>query len=213
MDAFFSGPYYCYYELPTPDQVSAAFDLIWDTITEEGPFDGLIGFSQGSALASSFLLSDVRSKSPQDPFKCAIFFCASMPFDLASRPFTVSSDGASHDAENGKLLINFDVTDCIPEASNSAGFFGTFDETTLFLHRYTSSYANREKSMITIPTTHIVGTADSYYKQGLALRDLCTPNNREFMEHRLGHDIPKDRNTTTRMSACIQNMLQTVLVG
>jgi Serine hydrolase (FSH1) len=107
---------------------------------------------------------------------------------------------------------DFDVTQCIPEAT-SAGFFGTFDETTLFLHRYSSPHANKEKARITLPTTHIVGTADDYYTQGLALRDLCTPNNRQFMEHRAGHDIPKDRNITTKMSTCIQNMLFTVLVG
>ena len=213
MDAFFSGPYYCYYELPTPDQVAAAFDLIWDTIAEEGPFDGIVGFSQGAALASSFLLSDVRSKSPQNPFKCAIFFCASMPFDLSSRPFTVASDGTSYYADNGEAMENFDVTQCIPEAADSAGYFGTYDETTLFLHRYTSPYANPEKARIIIPTTHIVGMADDYYKQGLALRDICNSNNRQFMEHRAGHDIPKDRNTTTKMAACIQNMLHTVLVG
>lgn len=135
-----------------------------------------------------------------------------MPFDVDSQPFTVDSEGQCHFADDGKVIEGFDVTQSIPE-TKSAGWSGTYDEKTKFLHRYTSPLANQEKAKIMIPTTHIVGRVDDYYKQGCQLRDLCTPHSRHFMEHSKGHDIPKDRMTTTKMADCIRQMLHDVLVG
>jgi len=189
--------------------VRAGFELIDEVIEEEGPFDGLIGFSQGAAIGCSYILQDAKSPTPRNPFKCAIFFCASMPFDLDSRPFTVDKEkGLCYWADTKEQIIGWDITDSIPEAT-SAGYSGKFDETTQFLRRYPKS----ERPLIKIPTTHVVGLSDDYYSQGLGVRDLCVPQNRQFLEHRGGHDIPKDRNTTTKMVQCIQNMMQAVLVG
>jgi len=212
IDAFFPGPYYCFYELPTPDQVQEAYDFVTETIEEEGPFDGIIGFSQGGALASSYILNDLSSPKPQNPFKCAIFFCASMPFDRMSRTFCVNKDGTCRFADDGQPMTGFDVTQSIPETA-SAGWSGTYDEKTEFLHRYTSVFANPRKTKITIPTTHIVGASDAYHDQGCSLRDLCAKQGRHFFEHRGGHEIPTDRNTTSKMASTIQNMLHDVLVG
>lgn len=211
---FFSGPYYSFYSMPTPEELSSAYALIWDVIEEEGPFDGIVGFSQGGALASSFLLDDLRSPHPQLPFKCAIFFCSSMPFDSRSRPFTVHPiTGETRHADTGKVIPDFKVTDSIPETA-SAGWSGTFDENTQFLHRYTSKLANIDRTKINIPTAHIVGSADAYYKQGCQLQELlCEPENRHVVTHRGGHDIPKDVNTTAKMAGCIQQMIHDVLVG
>lgn len=207
---FYPGPYYCFYELPIPEQVEAAFDLLTDVIEEEGPFDGIIGFSQGAAVASSYILQDFKLPVPKNPFKCAIFFCASMPFDLDSTPFTVSADGVCRYVDTKEAIAGFDVTSTIPEAT-SPGYSGMFDENTQFLQRYTPRKDGR--TPIRIPTTHVVGAIDGYHSQGLQLKDLCTPHTRQFVEHRAGHDIPKDRNTTTKMGMSIQNMLHSVLVG
>lgn len=54
-------------------------------ITEEGPFDGVMAFSQGAGLAASLLLHRMQ----QDPekallypvFRCAIFFSGGVPED------------------------------------------------------------------------------------------------------------------------------------
>ena len=55
-------------------------------IAEDGPFDGVMAFSQGALLAVSLLLQ----KAEQDPlkarlypvFRCAIFFSGAVPVDL-----------------------------------------------------------------------------------------------------------------------------------
>lgn len=133
-----------------------------------------------------------------------------MPFDLDSVPFTVSPDGVCRYVDSKEPIEGFEVTTTIPEAT-SAGWSGMFDENTQFLRRYGPQEDG--KSLIKIPTTHVVGVNDGYHAQGLQLKDLCFSRSRQFVEHRGGHDIPKDRNTTTKMVMSIQNMLHSVLVG
>jgi len=196
--------------LPTNTAVNEAFEFVSDVIEDEGPFDGIIGFSQGAALASSYILQDSKLPHPKRPFKCAIFFCASMPFDLDSEAFTVSADGTCRLVGSSEPIKDFAITKTIPEASGP-GFSGKYDENTELLRRYIPG--PREKAFIQIPTTHVIGATDSYNSQSSLLGKLCAPHNLEFLEHRGGHYIPKDRNATAKMTACIQNMLQAVLVG
>jgi predicted esterase len=50
----------------------------------EGPFDAVMGFSQGAALAYSLLDHHVHTKGPDAPplFKAAVFICAGIPYEL-----------------------------------------------------------------------------------------------------------------------------------
>ena len=41
------------YSKPTHDQLQAAYELVEEMMEEEGPFDGVWGFSQGGALIAS----------------------------------------------------------------------------------------------------------------------------------------------------------------
>ena len=53
-------------------------------VAEEGPFDGVLGFSLGGALAATLLISkslEHREANPNPPFKCAIFLSAAIPYD------------------------------------------------------------------------------------------------------------------------------------
>ena len=53
-----------------------------DFLTSEGPFDTVMGFSQGAALAATLILREQESSGVQ-PFKCAIFLSGQLPFDCA----------------------------------------------------------------------------------------------------------------------------------
>ncbi|KAI9736148.1 MAG: hypothetical protein M1834_001032 [Cirrosporium novae-zelandiae] len=86
----FEGPYYSFYPflyktdgLPR-ETVAEAHALVQEVIEDEGPFDGIIGFSQGAALAASILIHHAQ-EHPLDPpyalFRCAIFICGSRPFN------------------------------------------------------------------------------------------------------------------------------------
>jgi hypothetical protein len=57
-----------------------------ELVAAEGPFDAVMAFSEGAAVASSLIVDCIRSSSigkasPFD-FKCAIFFCAGNPIDI-----------------------------------------------------------------------------------------------------------------------------------
>jgi predicted esterase len=53
-------------------------------ITEHGPFDAVMGFSQGAALAASLIINH-RKKNPTSAplFRAAVFICGVRPWDGA----------------------------------------------------------------------------------------------------------------------------------
>lgn len=61
-----------------------AYDFLAEMIAEEGPFDGLVGFSHGSTLAAGFLahLAKERQDAWDLPVRCAVFFNALPPFQV-----------------------------------------------------------------------------------------------------------------------------------
>ena len=55
--------------------MSQALSQLHEYILEEGPFDGIIGFSQGASLAATYLIQfSQRHPSSPLPFRCAILF-------------------------------------------------------------------------------------------------------------------------------------------
>lgn len=48
-------------------------------IAAEGPFDGVMAFSNGAALAATLLIGSQKASS--SPFKCAVFLSGGIPFD------------------------------------------------------------------------------------------------------------------------------------
>ena len=50
-----------------------------DCVRSQGPFDGVMGFSEGGIVAAMLLIEDARH--PFVGFKCGIFFSAALPLD------------------------------------------------------------------------------------------------------------------------------------
>ncbi|KAM7200795.1 Serine hydrolase (FSH1) domain containing protein [Rhypophila sp. PSN 637] len=74
---FVPGPFYSWYEALSSPQCQESHDAISETIEEEGPFDGVIGFSQGASLALSFILHhEIHNPGLPRPFRLALFFCS-----------------------------------------------------------------------------------------------------------------------------------------
>lgn len=77
----FPGPYFIWHQKYDPKSVESVHDYLESVIEEDGPYDGIIGFSEGAALAASYLLSkeyratlgDI-SEHPENEFKMAVFF-------------------------------------------------------------------------------------------------------------------------------------------
>jgi hypothetical protein len=71
------GPFYCWYTRVEPEHIQTAHELVHEIIEEEGPFDGVIAFSQGAALALSLLMHQELNNPGDRPLFsfAALFSC------------------------------------------------------------------------------------------------------------------------------------------
>ncbi|KAB8233969.1 hypothetical protein ETB97_003940 [Aspergillus alliaceus] len=91
ISGYYDGPYYSYYKFPRSisdngkeeESMLDAYDRLYDAFDEEGPFDGVLGFSHGGTLAAGFLIHHAKLH-PQEPppFRCAIFINSLPPFRM-----------------------------------------------------------------------------------------------------------------------------------
>lgn len=68
-----SGPFYSYTTGFSPSEVQDALSRLDRFVEENGPFDGVFGFSLGSALAIAYIL-DRQQRHASPPFSFAVFF-------------------------------------------------------------------------------------------------------------------------------------------
>lgn len=64
------------------DSVVNAIDFLYGIVDRDGPFDGIVGYSEGATIAATLLLNEQkrRDKEGRHPtFKCAIFFAGWPP--------------------------------------------------------------------------------------------------------------------------------------
>ncbi|CAH0022094.1 unnamed protein product [Clonostachys rhizophaga] len=80
--------YFEYFDLNDVSSCQEAVRNLEDFIATEGPFDGVIGFSQGAALAAAVMAQRQRKQPLEEAanpvFKCAIFISAAVVFDPIS---------------------------------------------------------------------------------------------------------------------------------
>ncbi|KAL8874952.1 MAG: hypothetical protein Q9198_006625 [Flavoplaca austrocitrina] len=214
----YPGPYLCYYDLPTVDQVADAHDLVLSFIEDEGPFDGVIGFSQGAALASSVMLRRAKDPSLEPLFQIAIFICASLPFDLDATPVVV------HKSPNGRLkFLDAPVMNGGREISQSSagaqsiiqefhslGYSGLLEDGMHVLRRFHPKMRPGINFNMGVPTVNIVGKKDGYLQQGLSLAELGGSRGTVTLEHGAGHEVPRDSLSTRKMTRVVQDAVEKV---
>lgn len=77
----YAPPYRCFYEgTPSVSQLLRAHEYLNEIVEEDGPFEGILGFSQGSEVAASLLLSQAQDVK----FKFAVFIGGTQPFDVTA---------------------------------------------------------------------------------------------------------------------------------
>ncbi|MCJ1389264.1 hypothetical protein MMC18_002120 [Xylographa bjoerkii] len=71
-----------------------ALDDLEEYLQTEGPFDGVIGFSQGACLAASLMIQHARKQPPHSFFRCAVFICGIEPRNiLDGKTYNAATDG------------------------------------------------------------------------------------------------------------------------
>lgn len=121
----YEKPYFSFFSWTDPPtdgdlrSISDAYQLIYDLIEEEGPFDAIMGFSLGATLACAFLLHHA-DKYPFDMpfvhFKYAIFIAGSAPrvsdtIDLLPNTYSTVTIPTLHIAGKQDSIYNNGVKD------------------------------------------------------------------------------------------------------
>ena len=175
-------------------------------MAEEGPFAGVIGFSQGAALASSMMLEHAKSNPVNDLFKLAIFAGASLPFDLDDNTGLDRWQFARTDGSTGSGTYyesEFDGDQDGPLGLPTA----PWDSCGPLLGRYHPG--RTPKAQIHVPTLHIIGKRDDYAGQSQMLAKLCTRDN-AVIYHSEGHRIPQDQGFQNKIGIAIDRLIEKV---
>jgi pimeloyl-ACP methyl ester carboxylesterase len=196
-----------------------ALQRIDNFVKENGPFDGVLGFSLGSAMAISYILEHQRrSPGTQPPFSFAIFFSpifvASADShcyeDLISRILDDSHASFRNEFPNGdftslldskeerifseylKIVLSMHTTvgNILP---NTRLDFLSFEAQAANVPRLLHPEIYKER--IRIPTVHISGEkdVDAMAEQTQVAEGLYTASLLQTYRHNGGHDIPFKR--------------------
>ena len=177
-------------------------------IEENGPYDGVINFSQGGALVSSLLLYH-QAETPHlpPPFKVAIFICCGAPLDCVEDVGVyVSPEAREWDESSKAQLMEKASSDSILRLGTKRwgeGFDPSkpHDISNIFGINFTMMPDNL---MIRIPTVHIFGAQDPRYPASVTLAHFCDPLLEKVYDHGGGHDIPRKGDVSKKIAELVE---------
>ncbi|PYI07706.1 hypothetical protein BO78DRAFT_312691 [Aspergillus sclerotiicarbonarius CBS 121057] len=205
----FPGPYYCWTRSFDADTIDAAHGLIDEAIEEHGPFDGVLGFSQGAAIMTSFMLEHATAHPNQaPPFQFAIF-CSVTPPCSADQTYCQSLLGSLSSQDQQRLrsgqsdqIVQLpdpvrSVMDEFVKVIKSAKSI-TGESTTYFLDRPLHLipcplHPDLVPARLPIPSLHLRGKQDlpGLADCGMLVESFCESSIRKTIWHSAGHDIPR----------------------
>ncbi|KAL4947727.1 serine hydrolase FSH [Aspergillus filifer] len=154
--------------------ILAAVENLASYVIDNGPFDGVLGFSQGAVLAATLLIAvqasaeTLGSKSEpgsellaalfplrmqrQPPFRCAVFLCGGYPFDVCA-------------------LQRGEIVEITERPCRDGG----------------------DRSLIDIPVVNCWASNDKDYPgMGPPLSTLCGESTNQEVVHGAGHGVPSE---------------------
>ncbi|TVY84474.1 Hydrolase FUB4 [Lachnellula suecica] len=173
--------------------VDAELDLL-RIAAEDGPFDGILAFSQGSQMAAQTLIRHARlnpfATAEEKPFRFAVFVNGVTPGDAFEVPEGSTVLDLSEISDLMKLILHLNA----PEVKKTPGLRierlpDGREALTNDGFAYTKCDYQREGVLIDIPTLHIRCPKDTYDSEGLF--QLCEPELRKELFHAHGHDFPR----------------------
>lgn len=186
---FYPPPYLCWHERYEPKDVQAVHEYLKSVIEEDGPYDGIIGFSEGAALAASLLLCEEYDQSggPAASIKVAIFFNSVVALSPSEEIGHNIGDSIMADQEKYVGLLQFPDGDFNEERTGEKPFS----------HVYGFS-PNDFRCRISIPNLHVIGEQDPFAKHAHSIANLCQKEKAELFLHNGGHELPRDEVTIGR---------------
>jgi pimeloyl-ACP methyl ester carboxylesterase len=212
MAVHYAGPFYSYTAGYSPAEMREALDDLDDLVQDCGPFDGVIGFSQGASMAASYIL-DYQARFPDDaaPFGFAVLlssvaafsadanYCLSTVQRLVQENYNAVCEFPNHVSvmlpRPDKLFAEY-----LAVTFNIARKIGATSpdyDIAFFKHRDAAKVPRILQSALTaarieIPTVHFTGQRDhtQMVEQSLAVMGLCDAKMVQAYQHSGGHAVP-----------------------
>lgn len=190
----YPSPYLCWYEQGNPEDVQAAHDYLVSVIEEDGPYDGVIGFSEGAALAASLLLWDESSPVYKPRFKVAILFNSVVPLVPAKELGECLSEVVKGDQDSYLDLLVPASRGCSREDRKE---------------RLSQAFCFTSKGplRISVPTLHIIGTQDPFAESSRVMVDFCRPELAQVFLHEGGHELPQSGPALDRCAEVVETAI------
>lgn len=211
IELFYPPPYYIFYRGTDVSALRAAHEWLRDLLDRDGPYDGVMLFSQGCSLISSFLMYH-QAETPHLPlpFKVAIFICGGVPLsvveDLGVR---VSAEAHKLDARTRKQLKQ--RASAVATAAPRTDYWIDIDERQFDPSApidpsdvFGLDFTKIKKPLISIPTVHIYGGKDPRFPASVQLSHFCEPSMRRTYDHGGGHDIPRTKDVSDTIAGLVR---------
>ncbi|KAI0430380.1 serine hydrolase FSH [Xylaria sp. FL1042] len=179
---------YKFFDASIITEICMAHEWLARKLTADGPYDGVIGFSQGATLVSSHLLyRQWYNYDDTTPFKFAIFISGSLSLVVLKDLGVPVPVAAERVVEETELRRQADLGPFSPHVSLARqAIFNSDDCFGLNLNRVPLELKIR------IPTIHIWGVDDPGFPTSVHLAGLCDPYIRKIYTHGGAHEIPQE---------------------
>ncbi|KAM0347522.1 hypothetical protein ACHAPZ_011287 [Fusarium culmorum] len=201
VDSRSSGPFLAWHRRHFAKDVASAYAYVQAVITEDGPYDGVIGFSQGAALAVGLLISHQhQGPTGVNLFKFAILFSSVLP--------TAPSEEIGVDCT--QYVVDYEKS--LPEffglSSSEIADTASAERAYLFNHLAGDNKPNETRHTVDIPTLHVLGRKDPFFDFGKAVIELCDSKKREVILHDGGHDVPRSQDCISKIALLMETVAE-----
>ncbi|MCJ1470650.1 hypothetical protein MMC07_009296 [Pseudocyphellaria aurata] len=211
IELFYPPPYYKFYHGTGVSVVRAAHNWLRELFARDGPYDGVMLFSQGCSLISSFLMyHQVETPHLPLPFKVAIFICGGIPLSVVEDlGIVVSQEARDLDARTGKQLQQ--RASAVATAAPGTDYWidvdeRLFDPSALIepSNVFGLDFTKIKRPLISIPTVHIYGGKDPRFPASVQLAHFCEPTMKRTYDHGGGHDIPRTKEVSETIAELVR---------
>jgi hypothetical protein len=185
----FPPPYLAWHTQYEPEHIEAAHSFLRSVIEEDGPYDGVIGFSQGAALAASFILCDEyldEVEAGKSPFQVAAFFNCVMLFSPSQEIGDYIGEEVRQMEEKHSTFLEGREIESRTTKTNDEIKISPLKDVYGFV-------PDTFPARICIPTFHVIGAKDQFQEHSHALVSLCQADKTEVFTFEGGHEIPRSK--------------------
>ncbi|MCJ1397715.1 hypothetical protein MMC11_000911 [Xylographa trunciseda] len=211
VDLFYSPPYYSFYSTATIQALHAAHAWLLEYVAKHGPYDAVMTFSQGGALAGSLLLSHfINTPHAASPFKLAVFICSGLPLTALDELGLPVGQKARDIDERSKQALSAQASSESILAQGAERWTGIesaviTDEEVSETDVYGLDFTQYPKEWrLRIPTVHVYGKKDPRCPASIQLAWFCEEDKRRVYDHGAGHEVPRRKEVSMAIAEAVE---------